>query len=250
MNFEQRLLQFSHLLNENDRHIAHFILDNPTCFKWSISQFANTCLVSKTSVIRFCQKIDLPGFGELKAILKWEQNTTFNPTPLSSLVQTNYEKMIKMILENDMHPLFECLKHSKRVILYGSGARQSRVTNEFKRIFLPTQKTLVVVNDEELIDSLKNTLETTDILFIFSLRGERQKIIDLAKFCKIKNIPLVSITGMHHNTLSSLSRFPLYINAIKLPDEYHLDYEIVTPYFMLVELLYILYQRYVQNSKT
>lgn len=54
-------------LNLNDLHIWRYILGHKkACENMSISELAEHCNVSKTSILRFTQKISLNGFSELK----------------------------------------------------------------------------------------------------------------------------------------------------------------------------------------
>ena len=62
-------------LNLNDLYIWRYILGHKkTCENMSISELAEHCNVSKTSILRFTQKISLNGFSELKFYLKQIQN--------------------------------------------------------------------------------------------------------------------------------------------------------------------------------
>lgn len=246
MKFNQLVIQHSQLLNENDRFIADFILQNRQCYHWTISEFSNTCLVSKSSVTRFCQKIGLSGFAQLKALLKWEDQDSIE-TDLSSLVKGNYEKMIETILGLSLESLFEDIYRAKRIILYGTGIRQDRVISEFKRIFLPTKKTILCISGYEMADACAQVVTKEDMVIIVSLSGEKKGVIELAKYLKIINIPTLSITRMQTNVLSSNCRYALFVNSVTLPKEYEIEHEIITPYFMLIEILYILYQRYIAN---
>ena len=59
-------------LNENDLYIWQYIYHHKSdCQKMSIQELARTCNVSHTSIIRFCKKIGLDGYSELKIHLKW-----------------------------------------------------------------------------------------------------------------------------------------------------------------------------------
>ncbi|MEG0367419.1 MAG: MurR/RpiR family transcriptional regulator, partial [Coprobacillus sp.] len=252
MTFQELIFEHDSFLSENDQYIAQFIFEHPQCYEWTIGEFSKQCLVSKTSIVRFCQKIGLPGFSQLKALLKWEGQSAIKETRLTELVKSNYEKMLHTIMGIDLNHLFEDLCKAERIILYGSGVRQSRVVNEWKRIFLPTGKTMITVNDEELLSAFQSVVNQKDFVVIVSLSGEKEKVIRLAQFLKIMKIPTLSLTRMQQNSLSQLCQYSLYINSIAIPKEYQIDYEIVTPYYMLIEILYILYQRYitsVHNSK-
>lgn len=249
MTFQEIIFQHTLAFNESDQYMAKFIFEHPSCYEWTIGEFASNSLVSKTSIVRFCQKIGLSGFSQLKALLKWEKHKELEDVALLDLVRSNYQKMLQTSLNTNMDKIFEDIYHAKRIILYGSGVRQARVVNEWKRIFLPTGKTMITVNDEELLESFPHVVEKTDLVVIVSLSGEREKIIDMAKYLKIMDITTLSLTRMEQNRLSQLCSHSLYINSISIPKEYSIDYEIVTPYYMLIEILYILYQCHVHNSK-
>ncbi len=252
MNFKERILQYTVNFSENDYYIAKFIFENPKCYEWSINEFSKKCLVSKTGVIRFCQKINLSGYAQLKAILKWENHKEETSNDLSCLVKSNYEKMLQSILNVDMTAIFEDIYNAKRIILYGSGVRQSRVINEWKRIFLPTQKTMITINDEELLESFPHVIRQDDFAIIVSLSGEKEKVIEIANYLKIMRIKTLCVTRMQQNRLAQICNHSLYINSIQVPKEYAIEYEIVTPYYILIEVIYILYQNHitsVHNSK-
>ena len=249
MTFQELVFQHTIQFNESDQEIAVFIFDHPSCFEWSISKFSREALVSKTSVVRFCQKVGLSGFSQLKALLKWEQQKVVLDEGLLELVKSNYEKMLHTILHTDMSMIFKDILQANRIILYGSGVRQSRVVNEWKRIFLPTGKTMITINDEELLDCFPHVIEKNDFVVIVSLSGEREKVIDISKYLKIMNIPTLCLTRMQQNRLAQVCKHALYINSISIDKAYAIEYEIVTPYYMLVEMIYIMYQQYVHNSK-
>ena len=52
---------------------------------------------------------------------------------------------------------------------------------------------------------------------------------------------MLSITRMGNNTLASVCDENLYIHSITLPASYGIEYEISTPYFILIEYLYLAY---------
>lgn len=63
-------------------------------------------------------------------------------------------------------------------------------------------------------------------------------------------INCLSITRMKSNPLASICDDSLYINSIRIPSQYQIDYEIVTPYFMLIEMMYIYYQKHLESFCT
>jgi len=66
---------------------------------------------------------------------------------------------------------------------------------------------------------------------------------------RTSHIPMVSVTGLRNNTLASLCEENLYIHTVQLPVEYEIPYEFTTPYFILIEYLYLSYQNFLLQLK-
>lgn len=249
MKVEELMNRYYQDLNENDRLICQYIIKNKeTCFRQSIDEFADSCHISKTVLFRFARKLSLPGFSELKARLRWEAEDELTPcADLMSVVAESYHKMIDTMERADYKSLFEAMHKAKRILVYGSGYAQARAASEFKRIFLPCQNNIYNIHGYDMGKPLADLASEQDLVVIISLSGESRAVIGLAEKLRLRQISSVSITRMKNNTLSSLCKENLYINSIPLPTDYMLDYEISTPYFILIEILYLKYQMYLTN---
>lgn len=249
MNIEELMNKYYGDLNENDQLICSFILKNKeNCYKLSIDEFASRCHVSKTMLFRFAKKLSIPGFSELKVRLRWEAESHGKTgTNLMDTVAGSYHKMIDDMKIKDCISLFDRMYHARRILVYGSGYAQARVASEFKRIFLPVRQMIFNIHGYDMVKPLANLAEPEDLVVIVSLSGESKAVTELATTLRLKKVPTVSITGMRNNTLAGLCTESLYIHSIPLPSDYMLDYEISTPYFILIELLYLKYQRYLEE---
>lgn len=250
MSIQELMNKYYNNLNDNDKLICKYIINNKdTCYKLSIEDFAAKCNVSNTTLFRFTKKISLNGFSELKAKLRLEaESEDDNQTNLLLSVTDSYHKMINHIKNKDCSSLFEKMYNAKRIIVYGSGYSQARVASEFKRIFLPTQKIIFNMHGNDMAKAVGTLAMEDDFVIIISLSGESKGVIELAETLRLNCIPTLSITRMRNNTLASLCEENLYINSILLPEQYTIDYEISTPYFILIELLYLKYQKYLQTK--
>ncbi|MGL5348762.1 MAG: MurR/RpiR family transcriptional regulator [Peptostreptococcaceae bacterium] len=236
-------------LNENDKHICKYIINNKsTCYKLSIEEFANRCNVSTTTLFRFSKKISLQGFSELRAKLRLE-NESNNKEKIDflSTVTESYHKMVENIKNRDCTEIFEKIYNAKRIVVFGSGYAQARVASEFKRIFLPTEKIIYNMHGTDMVESIGRFVDEDDLVIIISLSGESEGVINLAKNLRLNNVPTLSITRMINNTLASLCKENLYISSVQLPKEYILNYEISTPYFILIEILFLKYEKYLSE---
>lgn len=249
MRTEELMNKYYSNLNENDKYICKYILNNKNnCYKLSIDEFALKCHISKTTLFRFAKKLSLPGFSELKAKLRWEaEDKKVSNSDFLLTVTDSYHKVIEDIKNKDCKNIFEKIYNSKRILVYGSGYAQARVASEFKRIFLPLKKNIFNIHGYDMIQPLASLSCSEDFVIIISLSGESKAVIQLIENIRIKQVSALSITRMKNNTLSSLCDENLYINSIPLPENYLLDYEISTPYFILIELLFLKYQKYLSE---
>lgn len=249
MKIEELMNQSYDSLSVNERYICRFILENrKDCCHYTIDEFASLCHVSKTMLVRFSQKLGLPGFGELKAVLRLEQQEQGRGTDqLMNTVVSSYHKMVDDISKKNLNSLFEKMTAADRMLVYGSGYAQARVASELKRIFLPVHKTIFHIHGHDIVPALSRMVTKKDLVIIISLSGESQAVLELGEELRLKQVPALSITRMANNRLASLCEENLYINSIRLPDEYGIEYEISTPYFILIELLFLKYQVYLEE---
>lgn len=250
MKIEDLMNRYYDTFSENDKYIAQCIVNNPKdCIILSIDEFGKKYHVSKSALSRFAKKLELPGYGELRSMLRLrgmeEKNLDFSFKETALL---NYHKMIEYIRQTDYRGLFEKIYYAKRILVYASGYSQARVAKEFQRIFLPLHKQIYYMHGHDMVEAFGNLAQDGDLVMLISLTGEAGHMVELAKRLRLKGIATVSVTRMQMNELSTVCEEKLYIYALSLPKEYQVEYEITTPYFILIELLFIRYQQYLKDE--
>lgn len=235
--------------SENEKYVCHYLSGHyEECSRKTVEEFAVSCSVSKTLLIRFAKKLGLSGYSELKARIKIELKEKEAGTEgLLEAMTDSYHKMMEDLVKKNLTIFFTKLYMAERVFVYGSGSSQARAASEMKRIFLPA-KEMVHLHGHDLLYALERTAKPKDLVIIISLSGESEMVVELAKALRVSHVPTVSITRLKNNTLASLCEENLYINSIQLPMEYDIKYEISTPYFILIEYLYLSYQNYLAGK--
>lgn len=251
MKIEDLLNRYYDTFSENDKYIAGCVARHPKdCIRLSIDEFAENYHVSKSALTRFAQKLKLPGYSELRSVLRLENmqegslEFSFKEEALK-----NYHKMIEYIRQTDYSHFFEKIYSAKRILIYASGYSQARAAKEFQRIFLPLHKKIYYMHGHDMAGAFENLVREEDLVILISLTGEADHMVELAKHLRLKDISTVSVTRMQMNPLSSVCGENLYIQALSLPERYQVSYEITTPYFLLIELLFIRYQQFANDKK-
>lgn len=162
------------------------------------------------------------------------------------MMTDSYHKMMDDLNKKNLSGFFDKLESAKRVFVYGSGSSQARAASEMKRIFLPI-KEIIPLRGHDMCYAIQKIASPEDLVIMISLSGESEAAVELAKSLRIRKVPMVSITRLMSNRLASFCDENLYVNSVQLPAKYHIDYESSTPYFILMEYLYLLYQNYLSR---
>lgn len=245
MSVEELLNFYYDQFSDNEKYVCHYLSRHfDECACKTIDEFAVCCNVSKTVLVRFAKKIGMTGYGELKARIKIELQERRSDTRGHLQIMTeSYHKMMADLNKKNLTVFFERLYLAKRIFVFGSGSSQERAASEMKRIFLPVRD-FIYLHGHDMYDALQRIARPEDLVIIISLSGESDAVVELAKRLRVRQVPLVSITRMTGNRLASVCHENLYIHSVRLPAKYHIDYESSTPYFILIEYLYLSYQNY------
>lgn len=236
-------------LSENEQYICQYISGHyDDCASEPISVFAQQCSVSQAVLVRFAKKLGLSGYSELKAMVHLGLSLPDAPVgTLQEQVTDCCHKMMDQLVKTDLSRFFRLFTGARRVFVYGSGSSQARAASEMKRIFLPLRE-ILHVSGHDMALALQQIAQPEDLVLLISLSGESKPAVTLAQRLRVRGVPTVSITGMRSNTLASLCTESLYIHSIRLPLENGLEYETSTPYFILIEYLFLSCQQYLAED--
>ncbi len=251
MRCEELINLYYNDFSENDKYIAECIVQNEMdCIRLTIGEFAKKYHVSKSALSRFAQKLQLSGYSELKSILRLNHNQkSETKVAFRETILANYHKMVEDVRKNDYTKLFEYINWAERILIFASGYSQARAASEWKRIFLPLQKRIYYMHGHDMIKPFEQMATQSDLVIIISFTGESSHVLALAENLRIRGISTVSITRMKTNSLAAICKENLYIQSTAVPNPYGTPYEITTPYFILIELLYIKYQQYCSEKE-
>jgi RpiR family transcriptional regulator, glv operon transcriptional regulator len=237
-------------LSETDQIIWKYIfLHKKEVANMSIQDLADVCHVSRTTVMRFTQKISLSGFSELKALLKLEekQRPSFDGADVISRIARQYQSVINDLQKRNFEPICRLIATANRIIGFGTGVIQSNVIRELKRLFIGSGEFIYTLEGKAEFEYLVHNLKKGDLLFIVSLSGETPYVVDHLDEIRLKDIPIISITQFEDNTLAHYSTENIFIatphyNAYANKKNY--SYVSMTVFYTVAEILFLQYQLY------
>lgn len=245
MRLEERINTYYSKLSKTDFAISNFIISNKSkVITMSVDEIATVVFVSSASVVRFAKKLDFSGFSELKYFLKEEIDVHVRHDETSTyLLKKDVEETTNLVTQTNLQPICKCIKEADRVFSYGTDWGE-RVSSEYLvRNFMVTDVFIHSVPSLTEMNWLIDKMNPTDLVIIFSYSGERSPLKTIISQLKVRNIPVVAITPLSNNFLSSEATYRLYYKSSQLKQDPNglKEYNFFTTLNLLTEYLFRYY---------
>lgn len=255
------VMKLTELINDHynefsntEKGICAYILNNlEETADMGIQEFAKESLSSKSSVIRFSQKLGFTGFSELKSFMKWEvdasnrvdEDYSFFDQVLSDTTQT-----IEYLKRQDWREIYQEIHEAEHVYIVSTGVTQQIQATEFQRLFMLSGKDVRAIPGNKKtaeFQRMYEMLSKKDLVIILSLSGENIDLEEVVTMLQQKNVRLISITNYQSNWLSKNCLYSLYSWSSRspLPSDWWL--RTTSSFFVLIEAFVFGYNDYLKK---
>lgn len=247
MNIETLINEHYDHLNQNDQHIAKYIMNHlEECKKRSITQLAEATLTSKSSILRFTQKLGFSGYSEFKYALKQQKAWHKEQKSFVAMQQEDLLQTAKIFSQQNVTLVLQAFDQAETIYCYGTGWGQREVLQNFMRSVIPLHRFPIhLQSQKELSIALNGSITEKDLMIILSLSGENKPQENILNQMKIKNIPILSITNMSMNRLASKATYNLYYQSTEIGESTDEIFSMM-PLFQIMDLFYRAYVDYKQ----
>lgn len=204
-------------LFDAEKKIAKFILNNPKkVVDMTVSELAEISDVSIASVSRFCRKVGLKGFAQLKISLAQELVDTHKsgevsndisvdniPQSLQNILAnkiTELKQTVNLIDTDEFREILEGIRDSSRVQVIAVGNTIPVAIDaafKFNELGIPT--TAGTIWETQL--SYSFTLGKGDVLIAISNSGESDKVLEAVKIANNNKAMTIGITNSPHSAI-------------------------------------------------
>lgn len=190
-------------LSESELALSKYILENyDEIPQMSVNDLAEYNYTSKSSVIRFCQKIGFSGYTEVKNYIKWDKGIETIPDKKSTTIEyvkSDIIKTLKYIEESDWTPIYQQLETASKIYLIPTGSTQKSQAGELYRLFLLANKRVEIINNVTSTNEFRRILEIAEedsLFFLLSYSGENSNLKDIQNQLIIQNFTTISLTSI------------------------------------------------------
>ena len=232
-------------LTDTDFNVLNYLMTHKQDIEnMSIHEIAEKAYVSAASIVRVAKKLDFSGFSELKYSLKNEHNDqTDNFKSSISLLEQDIHDTLNLIMEQNLLPICQQIGTAKRILIYGTDWGEKSAASYFARNFVACNILIYQIPSiTEFLWSLEQMNEN-NLVIILSFSGDNPDLKRLIPSLKMKNIPVLSITPLSGNYLSSNSTFRLYykVTDLDFKNAEKTEYNFFSPLYVLTDFLFRYY---------
>ncbi|MCD2257507.1 MurR/RpiR family transcriptional regulator [Agrilactobacillus fermenti] len=226
-------------LNPLELNVYEYVISHKSeITKMTIRELAKIIGVSTSTVLRFCTKVGLNGFSELKFYVK--QNLQGQPkyVPHTSIVDTVNEFFYRaddQQLTSSIQSAAKLIVRTKLTVFLGIGS--SNYFSQYgARILANLGIYTLTINDpfqpkpNALIDPSQVTL------IVLSVSGETEQTLTHAQFYKEQGASLIAITNTTKSTLAHIADVNITYNVLEVRDG-SLNLTTQVPLVFILEML-------------
>jgi DNA-binding MurR/RpiR family transcriptional regulator len=210
--------------------VADYVLENPTTtLNLTTKQLAKQCQCSEATIIRFCQRVGINSFKELKIELaKGAHKVNAEQLPnLSVNFEDETDAVLEKVMSKSMSALMntnrlvsssaidaaaEAIHGAKRVFLYGAGG-SSVVALDAQYKLLRIDISALFSLDSHVQMVMATNMTKDDVLFVVSTSGQTKEVVELMQIAKDKGAAVILLTQHGSSPASRLADILLTISV-------------------------------------
>jgi len=219
-------------LTKTEKKIADVVFDKGDEIIYnSITEFAEKCGVSETSIVRLCRKLGLSGYQEFKLILAKdvvmpEENLHENvsvdddlATMAKKISEQNIQAInntMRVISMEELQKAIEAIINARHIEIYGVGASGYTaldVMYKFKRIGLQVNAYI----DSHIQSMSASLLQKNDVALAISFSGSTRDTVDTVETAKKSGATVICITNHGKSPIAKLADVVLLSSVRETP---------------------------------
>ncbi|MGX7349258.1 MurR/RpiR family transcriptional regulator [Dolosicoccus paucivorans] len=241
--------------SENDRNIAsNVIFYQYKIENMTLQDFADISYTSKSSVIRFSQKLGFKGYTELKNyIMLQDREEEYDSTQsMHKMLLNNIESTLNHLKRVDLTEVYQCMDQAANLYIIYTGLSQANMAEELRRYLLLLNKPVQIIPplaDSNEFKKITESLHPRDVIFLISLSGENKKLKSTVDTLKLYDCKLISITTIDPNELAGRCDYNLYAYTGRSPLPKDWWIQTSSTFFIVLEAFVFGYIDYLKKQK-
>lgn len=242
MFFEEIIKKKQENFTSLEMQIIQVILENKEQMRqMTIGDLAQKSFTSKSSVLRFTQKLGFNGYADFKVLIDWNKATGSEMGKITSAnVAASCEKFLAAVEQGPHLESFCDLIHQQEyVYLLATSVDQQLQADHLAKQFLNLGKHIAKIPytpNADISSRIIEGLSGKDLIIVFSHTGENEFLKQLLAIPILRKVPIISFTFEQKNWLNDHATAHFHIETDSFVS--HLMY----PSFIHIIIDFLVYQ--------
>ncbi|WP_085994222.1 MurR/RpiR family transcriptional regulator [Oceanobacillus senegalensis] len=208
MLFEERVQKYEYKLNDTDDQIIEYLMEHKQdVIHLTIQQIASELFTVPNTIMRLSKKLGYDGFSHLKNSLKGELEEKHHK--VDNTAYHHIQKTFELLDHKMIQTSFKLLKDSKHVLFFAVGDSSDLCKRMVRHLRVSGKLSEFSPHRHEVLHRI-NEMGKQDVLFLISLTGETELVLEIARIAKERGVTIISLTHFNRNTLQGLADVRLY----------------------------------------
>lgn len=226
-------LELANQFSASEKSIAEYILNHSEeVLNLSTMELAKKTYTSPATVVRLCQKLNFKGYNDFKIelsanlqyVLSHQRNINANfpfkkninysqiTNTILQLYQESINETVLLLDQDALHQSVILLDNAQIIDIYGvSGPLRMACDFQYKMFRIGKDVRIAPMINEQLFYAAQSDKQHCAILVSYS--GETEEVIKAAQILKANHVPMIGITSIGDNQLSSYCQYILNLDS-------------------------------------
>lgn len=250
-------------MSETEAGIAAYVLKQGVEIqKYSTRNLAESTYTSPATVIRLCKKLGFSGFddfkeqylkeiryldqqeGKVDANFPFASDDTMMKTAnsIAQLYMDTVQDTMSLLNYGALQRATKLLRYCQKVYVFSAGTAVNQAES-FREKMLKIGKHVSISNNLNYQLYEAECLSSRDVAIIISYSGETEKMLQVARECRLNSVPVIAITSFGENSLTQYATCKLTMSTKENIYRNLGDYSSHLSMSLLLDILYSSYFR-------
>lgn len=252
-------------MSETEKQIAAYILTvGPELERYSTRTLAEASYTSPASIVRMCKKLGFSGFEEFKKCYKKELEYLDTPSGavdfnfpfakddspmraannISQLYIETIQDTMSLLQAGELRKAVTLFQCRPRIHIYSAGTAINQAES-FREKMLKIGRQVSISNNLNYQLYEVGCLSGQDLAIIISYSGETDRMLQVAKECCKRHVPVIALTSFGENSLTRYASCKMTLSTKESIYQNVGDYSSHLSVNLLLDILYSAY--FLQN---
>ncbi|MBM7554268.1 MurR/RpiR family transcriptional regulator [Thalassobacillus pellis] len=234
MDFRDRTHKYESKLNDTDDQIIDYIIENKRqVVNTSIQELSRRFYTVPNTITRLSKKLGYDGFSQLKNSLKAELEE--EQLGSESTIASNIKRTFELLDQESLSVIARKIRQAEHVFICGVGDTLPFCELLATHLKIGGKNAEFFLHRHDAVYALNHSTQK-DLLFLISMSGETEQILEMNELAQSRGITTISLTHFNRNSLQAKADYRFFFySPRRMRENYNTSDK--TPVILAIQVL-------------